>query len=77
MLKASEFREMTTEDLRLKYYQAKEDLFRLRYRVASHQLDDTKAIWRARKEIARLATVLRARELEAAAAGDGSESKNG
>jgi large subunit ribosomal protein L29 len=66
--KASNFREMSTEDLGHEYRSAKEELFRLRYRVASGQLDDSKAVWRVRKEIARLATVLRAREIEAAKA---------
>lgn len=65
MRKASEFRAMTTEDLRHEYISAKEELFRLRYRMASHQLDDTKAIWRAKREVARIATVLRERELQA------------
>lgn len=55
---------MSTEDLRHEYKSAKEELFRLRYRVASHQLDDSKAVWRVRKEIARLVTVLREREIQ-------------
>jgi large subunit ribosomal protein L29 len=54
---------MSTEDLRHEYLSAKEELFRLRYRVASHQLDDSKAVWRVRKEIARLVTVVREREI--------------
>jgi len=68
MRKAADYRIMGTEDLRHEVLEAKEELFRLRYRMASHQLDDTKAVWRARKEIARLATVLREREIEAAKA---------
>ena len=62
MRKAKDYRQMTTQDLRHEYLMAKEELFRLRYRVSSHQMDNTKSIWRARKEIARLATVLVERE---------------
>jgi len=68
MRKAADYRIMSTEDMRHEVTEAKEELFRLRYRMASHQLDDSKAVWRARKEIARLATVLREREIEAAKA---------
>ncbi|MBD3175987.1 MAG: 50S ribosomal protein L29 [Armatimonadia bacterium] len=64
MRKASDYRAMSDEDLQHEFLSAKEELFRLRYRMASHQLDDTKAVWRARKEIARLATVMRERQLE-------------
>jgi large subunit ribosomal protein L29 len=66
--KAIDFREMSSDDLIHEYRRAKEELFRLRYRVASGQLDDSKAVWRVRKEVARIATVLRAREIEAAKA---------
>ncbi len=58
MRKASEYRNMSTDDLEHELYRSKEELFRLRYRMASQQLEDKKAVWRVRKEIARLATVL-------------------
>lgn len=62
MRKASDYRSMSTEDLRHELIRSKEELFRLRYRMASQQLEDKKAVWRVRKEIARLATVLSERD---------------
>jgi large subunit ribosomal protein L29 len=40
-----------------------ESLFNLRFRLASGQIDDPKRVWKYRKAIARINTVLRAREL--------------
>jgi large subunit ribosomal protein L29 len=40
-----------------------ESLFNLRFRLASGQIDDPKRVWKYRKAIARINTILRAREL--------------
>lgn len=77
MRKASEYRDMSTEDLTHEYLRQKEQLFKLRYQVSSGQLDDTKAVWRVRKELARLATVLRAREIQAAQAAEQAVTSDG
>jgi len=42
------------------------DLFNLRFRAQTEKLDDPSTVKKARKDIARMKTVLRARELEAA-----------
>jgi ribosomal protein L29 len=44
---------------------AKEELFNLRFQLATGQLDNPSRIRKVRREIARAATVLRAREIEA------------
>jgi large subunit ribosomal protein L29 len=40
-----------------------ESLFNLRFRLASGQIDDPKRVWKYRKAVARINTILRAREL--------------
>ncbi|GAB2695859.1 50S ribosomal protein L29 [Paenibacillus thermoaerophilus] len=62
-MKASEFRNLTTAELEQKVNGFKEELFNLRFQLATGQLDNPARIRELRKEIARAKTVLREREL--------------
>lgn len=62
-MKASELREMTTAEIEQKIAELKEELFNLRFQLATGQLDNTARIKQVRKSIARAKTVLREREL--------------
>jgi large subunit ribosomal protein L29 len=63
--KAAELRDLTDEQLLERAESAKEELFNLRFQLATGQLDNPSMIRKVRHEIARVATVLRERELEA------------
>lgn len=58
-MKASEFRQLSKEDLKAKIVSLEENLFRLRCNKSIGQLEDTSAIAAARKDIARAKTVLK------------------
>ena len=62
-MKASEFRNLTSAELEQKVAGFKEELFNLRFQLATGQLDNPTRIRDVRKEIARAKTVLRQREL--------------
>lgn len=62
-LKANEFRNLTTAELEQKVSGFKEELFNLRFQLATGQLDNPSQIQKVRKDIARAKTVLREREL--------------
>lgn len=62
-MKASELREMTTAEIEQKIAALKEELFNLRFQLATGQLENTARIKQVRKAIARAKTVLREREL--------------
>lgn len=62
----AELREMTDEELMESLREAKEERFNLRFQLATNQLDNTARIKEVKAEIARILTVLRERELEAA-----------
>jgi large subunit ribosomal protein L29 len=63
--KAAELRDLTDEQLLDRVEEAKEELFNLRFQLATGQLDNPSRIKKVRHEIARIATVMRERELEA------------
>ena len=54
---------MTTAEIEQKIAELKEELFNLRFQLATGQLDNTARIKQVRKSIARAKTVLREREL--------------
>ena len=62
-MKASELRDMSRERLLTDLENAYQELFNLRFRLATRQLTDTNALKRARRDIARIRTVLRKQEL--------------
>jgi large subunit ribosomal protein L29 len=62
-MKAKEVRDMTIDELRVKLGSLKEELFNLRFQVATGQLDNPMRIKDVRKSIARVKTIMREREL--------------
>jgi len=63
--KAAELRELPDEELHARIDSAKEELFNLRFQLATGALDNTARMKQLRHDVARLATVLREREIEA------------
>lgn len=64
-MKASEVRELSSEELVAKLADLKKELFNLRLSHATGQLTNPLALANVKKDIARIKTVLRQRELEA------------
>ena len=60
---AAELRALSAEDLEEKLKEAKEELFNLRFQNATGQLDNSARLKTVRREIARIYTVIREREL--------------
>ena len=63
MTKPEELRDLSDDELETKLAEAKEELFNLRFQLVTGQLDNPMAIKIIRKEIARILTVIREREL--------------
>ena len=57
-MKATELREMTSEDLAAKLKELKEELFNLRFQHAINQLDNPHKIADVKRDIARVMTVI-------------------
>ena len=62
-MKLKEFRELSTSDLTKQLEESHQELFNLRFRLATKQLVNHREIPRVRRTIARMETVLRDREL--------------
>ncbi|MDG3009024.1 50S ribosomal protein L29 [Rhodococcus sp. D2-41] len=60
---ASELRELTEEELITRLRESKEELFNLRFQMATGQLDNNRRLRTVRHDIARIYTVMREREL--------------
>ena len=58
-MKVKEIRELTTAEMLHQEKQLKEELFNLRFQLATGQLENTARIKEVRKSIARIKTVLR------------------
>jgi len=63
VISAEQLRALTTDELALKLREAKEELFNLRFQSATGQLESHGRLTAVRKEIARIYTILREREL--------------
>lgn len=68
MVKARELRDLDDAELVTRLDEAKEELFNLRFQHATGQLDNMARIGQVRRDVARLSTVIRQREIEAAEA---------
>ncbi len=66
--KAAEFRELSEEELIAKLKEAKAELFNLRVQGATGQLDNNRRLQIVRRDIARIYTIMRERELGLSAA---------
>jgi large subunit ribosomal protein L29 len=64
--KAAELRDLPEDELITRMEAAKEELFNLRFQLATGQLDNPTRMRVVRHEVARIATVLREREIEEA-----------
>jgi len=71
---AGELRELTDEELIERLRESKEELFNLRFQMATGQLHNNRRLRTVRREIARLYTILRERELGLATGPDSEES---
>ena len=60
---ANELRELGTDELVLRLREAKEELFNLRFQMATGQMDNNRRLRTVRHDIARIYTVMREREL--------------
>jgi large subunit ribosomal protein L29 len=68
---AGDLRELTDDELVERLREAKEELFNLRFQLATGQLSNNRRMRVVRREIARVYTVLRERELGLAAGPEG------
>ena len=64
-MKASNFESMTNEELTVKIADLKTELFNLRFRLATGQLENVMQLSAVRKDIARALTVQRQKQLKA------------
>ncbi|MBM7853834.1 large subunit ribosomal protein L29 [Desulfohalotomaculum tongense] len=62
-MKSKELRELTNEELNKKLDESKDELFKLRFQLATGQLDNPMKIKEVRRKIARIKTIIREREL--------------
>ena len=63
-MEVKDIRELTDDELSDKLQDAKEELFNLRFQLATGQLDNPMKLKETKREIARVQTVRRQRELE-------------
>ena len=65
MMDADDIRDMAESQVYERIGELREELFRLRIRSGMMQLENPKLPWHIKKEIARMKTILRERELQA------------
>ncbi|HSB89853.1 MAG TPA: 50S ribosomal protein L29 [Anaerolineales bacterium] len=61
-MKAEEIRALGPDEIRARLDEAREGYFKLRFQFSTGQLKDTARLRRARREVARLATILQERQ---------------
>ncbi len=66
-MKVKELREKSSEDLTNELAELRNELFKLRFQHATHQLENPLQLRDVKRSIARVLTVLRERELQEAA----------
>ena len=74
MAKANELRELDDDELATRLREFKEELFNLRFQHVTGQLDNYARIGQVRRDVARIRTLLREREI---AAYEAQENANG
>ena len=74
-MKPAELRGMSDEQLTLALKETTKNLFHLRVQSATERLETPSQIMKARRDVARIKTVQRLRELDAAKAAAGQEKK--
>lgn len=63
-MKASEIREKTQLELQKELSELKSELFKLRFQLATNQLENPMKLREVKKSIARVKTIMRERELK-------------
>jgi large subunit ribosomal protein L29 len=71
--KTEELRVMETEELENRLNDTRQELFNLRFQLVTGALDNTSRIGEVRRQVARMETLLREREIEAAEAAEAQE----
>lgn len=66
-MKANKFRDLSSDALLAREKELKTELFNLRFKSATGQLNNPQRISECKKDIARVKTIIRERELKAAA----------
>lgn len=64
-VKPTELRDLADPELEQRLAEAKEELFNLRFQLVTGQLDNPMRIKQVRRDVARILTVMRQRELRA------------
>ena len=62
-MNSTDIRDLKDEEIRDQILQAKDELFRLRFRGATQELENPALLKSLRRDIARMKTILREREL--------------
>ena len=75
MARAQELRDLGDGDLIERLAEMKDELFNLRFQVVTGQLDNNARIKQVKKQVARIRTEMRAREIQAAEALASAESR--
>jgi large subunit ribosomal protein L29 len=65
-MKASELREKTQAELQKEFNDLKSELFKLRFQMATNQLENPMKVREVKRSIARVKTIIRERELKEA-----------
>jgi large subunit ribosomal protein L29 len=74
MSKAADLREADESELETRLTEAKQELFNLRFQMVTGQQDNSAMLRSTRREIARILTILREKEIAAAEAAEAGES---
>ncbi len=70
MTKTKELRELDLDELEQRHLEARDELFKLRFQLATGKQENSARMGKVRRDIARIATILREREIEAAEASE-------
>ena len=65
-MKAKEYREKTSDELLKELVELKDQLFKLRFQHATKQLENTSQLSQTKRDLARVQTIIREREIAAA-----------
>jgi large subunit ribosomal protein L29 len=63
-MKASQIRELSPDEMKRKVEELKQELFNLRFQHAIGQLESPQKLKQTKRDVARVSTILRQRELE-------------
>jgi large subunit ribosomal protein L29 len=71
MTRATELRDLQDNELEQRLLESRHELFNLRFQLATGKQDNSARLGQVRREIARISTLLREREIAAAEAAEG------